>query len=995
MLPQDQKGISLNDALEKGPNLLPVLWGTLLRFRVGRIGVVGDLEKAFLQILLHENDRNVCCFLWQHPDGCTVTYRLTRVFFGASSSPFLLQVVLKHHLESEEEDLEVTRELLRNLYVDDTVNSFDTDNDAEYFWTKAVDIFRKGGFNLRKFQSNSTNLQIERDCIETTHKVLGITWLLETDEFLVIDTFKPVLNHLTKREVASLMAGIYDPLGLVVPIVTPIKCFLQDLWKLKLPWDSTLDRELQKQLENILFGMQGCETITAPRWLGIVKQASSEQNCSVHVFTDASCRAYAAVAYIRVVYQSKVTVTLITGKCRLAPPTGLTIPRLELMGILLGSRLLESLKSEFRDVVQISSYYLWTDSVVALSWVEKGPSVGGVFVANRVHEIRSSEAEIRWVSGTQNPADLPSRGMTASELKNSQLWWHGPQWMYLDEEHWPSRSITNRSSTAEDNNVATVSVMLHEPTVQWLEELVDPTRTSKWSRTVRSLCWMLRWKHPNHMVCIQPSEISRATHLIYTQVQKKFFSKELSALERSESVPHQSVINSLHPFLHNGLLRMGGRLQQCVGTHEEKHPVLLKRCGVVNQFVQDTHEQMQHAGVSFVISEMRRRGVWILRPKKSVSSVIRSCRRCRRFIAAPAAETTAPLPDCRVNVTRAFDTTGMDLGGPLLLKDGLKVWFVVFTCMSVRAIHLELASSMSAESLMCAFQRFASRRGMPRKCIGDHGANFVALSRYMKERRLEVSYEFIVERGPWWGGVWERMVQTVKGLLRRTIGKALLTWEQLETVLVETEKVINRRPISFQWEGAQAGSVPLPLYPEQFLLSPRDTVEEQRDFNVSEDLRLRKMYFTQLSEIWEREYLYQVLGSKGEVWQSTPNPLQTGEVVLVADGEKRLGWKLGVVQELHTGRDGRCRSATVRVGRSTLNRPIQKLYKLELMMHDVNNLPPLNGAVTDSSEVLVTDSVKQNDTCTSLVEDCCNNEDTIQLTRCGRVVRKPHRFDDE
>jgi len=209
------------------------------------------------------------------------------------------------------------------------------------------------------------------------------------------------------------------------------------------------------------------------------------------------------------------------------------------------------------------------------------------------------------------------------------------------------------------------------------------------------------------------------------------------------------------------------------------------------------------------------------------------------------------------------------------------------------------------------------------------------------------------------------------------------------------EKVINRRPISFQWKGAQAGSVPLPLYPEQFLLSPRDTVEEQRDFNVSEDLRLRKMYFTQLSEIWEREYLYQVLGSKGEVWQSTPNPLRTGEVVLVADGEKRLGWKLGVVQELHTGRDGRCRSATVRVGRSTLNRPIQKLYKLELIMHDVNNLPPLNGAVTDSSEVLVTDSVKQNDTCTSLVEDCCNNEDTIQLTRCGRVVRKPHRFDDE
>ena len=96
-------------------------------------------------------------------------------------------------------------------------------------------------------------------------------------------------------------------------------------------------------------------------------------------------------------------------------------------------------------------------------------------------------------------------------------------------------------------------------------------------------------------------------------------------------------------------------------------------------------------------------------------------------------------------------------------------------------------------------------------------------------------------------------------------------------MLVEAEKAINRRPISFQWKGGHAGSVPLPIYPEQFLISPRDTVEEQRDFNVSEDLRLRKMYVMQLSEIWEREYLHQVLGSKGEVWQSTPNPLRTGE----------------------------------------------------------------------------------------------------------------------
>ena len=329
--------LSLNEALEKGPNLLPMLWGTLLRFRLGRIGVVGDLEKAFLQIVLREDERNVCCFLWQHSDGNIVTYCLTRVFFGATSSPFLLQVTLKHHLENEVEDRDVAEALLPNLYVDDTVNSVDSDVEAANFWTKAVEIFQRGGFNLRKFQSNSQNLKITREN-EIVHKVLGIPWRVMTDDFLPMVGFGP-LKRWSKREVASMLAGIYDPLGLVIPIVTPVKCFLQDLWKLGISWDATLDEDKQKQFSKILSDMVGSETITTSRWLGTVKQPDTEQIISLHVFTDASCRAYAAVAYLRISSQIQTVSKLVTAKCRLAPPKGETIPRLELMGILLDSRI--------------------------------------------------------------------------------------------------------------------------------------------------------------------------------------------------------------------------------------------------------------------------------------------------------------------------------------------------------------------------------------------------------------------------------------------------------------------------------------------------------------------------------------------------------------------------------------------------------------------------------------------------------------------------------
>ena len=158
--------------------------------------------------------------------------------------------------------------------------------------------------------------------------------------------------------------------------------------------------------------------------------------------------------------------------------------------------------------------------------------------------------------------------------------------------------------------------------------------------------------------------------------------------------------------------------------------------------------------------------------------------------------------------------------------------------MTVRAIHLELVSALSEEALVLAVQRFISRRSMPNKWISDHGTNFVALSHWMKNRGFDVEYEFIVECAPWWGGCWERLIQTVKGLLRRSIGKALLTWEQLDTVLKEAEKVINRRPITFQWEGSQTDGVPLPLCLEQFLIPPRETAEEQRDFVASEEIHL-------------------------------------------------------------------------------------------------------------------------------------------------------------
>jgi len=159
---------------------------------------------------------------------------------------------------------------------------------------------------------------------------------------------------------------------------------------------------------------------------------------------------------------------------------------------------------------------------------------------------------------------------------------------------------------------------------------------------------------------------------------------------------------SLHPFLEDGLIRMGGRLQQVEATFDELHPVLVKKCGVVDQLVLHIHEQMQHNGTATVISELRRQGIWILPSKKSVSSVIRKCRKCSRFLAAPASEQTPPFLRCRVTCERPFETTGLDLGGPLYLKDNSKVWFVVFTCDVIFCRSVDTGTAEIHEQTRCS-----------------------------------------------------------------------------------------------------------------------------------------------------------------------------------------------------------------------------------------------------------------------------------------------------
>lgn len=169
---------------------------------------------------------------------------------------------------------------------------------------------------------------------------------------------------------------------------------------------------------------------------------------------------------------------LVASKCRLAPPNGDTIPRLELLGAILGARLLNSLRQEYHGILKTDDEFLWTDSSVALEWINQGPRVGGVFVANRVEEITAVGGVWPWVPTDENLADLATRGTTVAQLADSKIRWNGPHWLKGPETEWPK----HQKNDADVTLVMMAVADSQQP--ERKEDIVDPPRTSKYLRAL-------------------------------------------------------------------------------------------------------------------------------------------------------------------------------------------------------------------------------------------------------------------------------------------------------------------------------------------------------------------------------------------------------------------------------------------------------------------------------------------------------------------------------
>ncbi|UYV61591.1 hypothetical protein LAZ67_1005452 [Cordylochernes scorpioides] len=434
---KSENNVSLNQFLHKGPKIQQDVFFILLRFRTYPVAITADIEKMYRQIRIHPEDADYQRILWRpSPEEPVVDYRLLTVTYGTTSAPFLAMRTLQQLAEDEGHNYpEASRVTLNDFYVDDLLTGAQTIAETKELIDQLKDLMKKGGFHLRKWNSNcqeivshveemneEKKINLEKGAIS---KILGSVWDHVQDTFRVNITLPEEV--VTKRDLLSNIARIFDPLGFLSPTTVALKIIMQELWRGGIGWDEHIPNDIKEKWNNFRAELLKLGELSIPRY---VWACEGDRDVQLHGFCDASSVAYSAVCYLRTVsLDGQVHISMLAAKTRVAPCKSLTLPRLELCAALLLSQLYRSVVDSLK--IDIGRTYLWSDSQISLSWIKSDLNRWKTFIHNRVVKIQQLSDRNSWrhVSGKDNPADCASRGIMPAALSGHTLWWQGPTWL--------------------------------------------------------------------------------------------------------------------------------------------------------------------------------------------------------------------------------------------------------------------------------------------------------------------------------------------------------------------------------------------------------------------------------------------------------------------------------------------------------------------------------------------------------------------------------------
>ena len=521
------------------------------------------------------------------------------------------------------------------------------------------------------------------------------------------------------------------------------------------------------------------------------------------------------------------------------------------------------------------------------------------------------------------------------------------------DDMWPVAKCYTESEDSRTEEKKTATTMTVEtrdlPSIAGIISLSD---YSSLLRLNRVSAWVLRFAHncrtKGKHVPYREGNLTRVELVRAEEEWIKAAQVRLKAQENFKQLESKFGLTEIE-----GVLRCVGRLTNADLEPEARTPVILPNDHeLTRMIIRECHERVHHCGTRATLTELRTR-YWVPKGRQTVKRIVNSCVTCKRWQGpAYSAPKVAPLPEFRVREVPAFSKVGIDFAGPLNVKvsgEGTrKVYIAIFSCCVTRALHLELVHDLSAETFQRALRRFSARRGTPSLIVSDNAKTFKATEKALEKIQnhpefranldnLKIEWKFNLERAPWWGGFFERMVGSVKRCLRKVLGNARLTSDELLTVLVEIEATLNSLTYEYDELDEEALTPSHLIFGRRIKSMPYEPIEEEMEGEDSCSRRFRFLSL-RLAHFWKRwrtEYLAGLREYHRNSVGIEKRVIGVGDVVTVhEDNVKRGSWKTAVVESLVEGKDNVVRGARIRVitnGKPIrMARPVQKLYPLEI-----------------------------------------------------------------
>ena len=786
---------------------------------------------------------------------------------------------------------------------------------------------------------------------EMSSKALGMLWDVCRDSFYYL--YKSLIcdEAVTRRIMLSRTSQLYDPLGLISCVTIRGKKLFQESTRLQIGWDDLVPISLADAWQQWLGSLKYLEGIHFERCLVPEKYLNGVSE--IHTFCDASTVAYACVSYLRTLSpDGGIHVNIIAAKSRLAPIKSITIPRLELAAAVIGSKMDKVIRHAL-DIPVIGSTF-WTDSKIVLAYIQNERKRFKTYVANRVSLIRQCSDPKSWkyVESKINPADVASRGCSASEIPS--MWFKGPAFLSKHKCDWSGKVDFIDPISDDDPEVRRadkVCLVNAQGDCHPLQSLID--HFSSFYKLKKALCWILRVRNiltgkSRDKGSVTVTEMHHAENMLIKYVQCTEYASEVESLRSGVNVKCSSSICKLDPFLMNDMIVVGGRLTDAPLVSGSKYPIILPYDNKLSLAIVRDYHSGAHLGTEWVLSMLRNK-FWIVKARKLIKQIKAKCVVCKKLFGHTMNQKMANLPPQRCQAGGApFDYVGCDVFGPFRVinrRSEVKRYACLFTCFNSRAVHLEKLDDLSADEFINALIRFCARRGQPKQIWSDNATNFVGANNELKAaikaldrdalmhaaRRRQIEWVFNPPLASHQSGVWERQIRTLRKVMTGILGTCnRLRDSTLHTVLCEAENIVNSRPLTKCSDDVNDAA---PLTPNHLLLLKGNFSYPLGKFHDGETYRKQWKHSQVLVDLfwkrWLREYLPDL--QRRSKWLKLEDNLSVGDLCLIADTgvPVRGAFPLGLVKEIMIGRDGNVRSARLKTQSSTVVRPITKLINLE------------------------------------------------------------------